>query len=132
MRLSVTLAEGARVRVAQRDEALEPRDHARLLAHLARHGLGELLAWLGSRLSLRGREQGRGVWLGLGSGSGRGQLLAWLGEAAGELPRALHERRGGDPLLHRVCTAAAHLHACTTRMHRMCARHGLRMCRPAP
>ena len=60
MWLSVTLAEGARVRVAQRDEALEPRDHARLLAHLARHSLGELLAWLGSRLSLRGRGQGPG------------------------------------------------------------------------
>ena len=40
----VTLAEGARVRVAQRHKPLEPRDYARLLAHLTRHCLGELFA----------------------------------------------------------------------------------------
>ena len=36
--------EGARVRVAQRHKPLEPRDYARLLAHLTRHCLGELFA----------------------------------------------------------------------------------------
>ena len=43
----VGLPEAAAVRVAQADDAVELRPHARLLGNLARHGRRKVLPWLG-------------------------------------------------------------------------------------